>query len=349
MAKNYEQYMLRCIDLARNGKGRVAPNPMVGSIIVHNDTIIGEGFHEKFGGSHAEVNAINSVKDQSLLQESTLYVSLEPCSHSGKTPPCSDLLIEKKIKKVVIGSVDINSLVAGKGIEKLRRHGVDVVENVLENKCKELNKRFFTYHKYKRPFIILKWAQSRDGFIDVLRKAGSPIGPNWISNPISRMLVHKWRSNEQAILVGTNTVIFDNPGLDTRLWAGDSPLRMTIDKDLRIEKKAKLYDGSKPTTIFTRLDAKNSRNLEFVKIDFSTNILPQILQYTFNLGIQSIIVEGGRQLLQSFIDNNLWDEARVFYGNKDFQAGIKAPNINSAIKTEEKILDDSLIVYNNLN
>lgn len=337
--------MHRCIDLARNGKGRVAPNPIVGSVIVHNDNIIGEGYHMKYGEPHAEVNAINSVHNKLLLPESTLYVSLEPCSHTGKTPPCSDLIIEHKIKKVVIGTIDPNSLVAGKGIEKLRKAGIDVVEGVLEQECYELNKRFFTFHKQKRPYIILKWAQSRDGFLDTIRKAGTPIGPNWISNPVSQMLVHKWRSVEQAIMVGTNTIIYDNPRLNTRLWPGPSPLRVIVDRNGRIKKEARVFDGSVPTIVFTPKRFKNSENLEFIQIDIKNRDLKPILDHLYAREIQSLMVEGGEQLLQSFIQQNLWDEARIFKGEKDFKNGIKAPYLHATYKSFKKILDDSLVIY----
>lgn len=339
--------MHRCIDLARNGKGMVAPNPMVGSVIVHNGDIIGEGYHMQYGGPHAEVNAINSVDNKTLLPESTLYVSLEPCSHMGKTPPCSDLILNKKIKKVVIGTVDPNSLVAGRGIEKLRKAGVDVVVGVLEEECFELNKRFFTYHKLKRPYIILKWAQSRDGYLDINRQAGTPIGPNWISNPISRILVHKWRSVEQAIMVGTNTVIFDDPGLDTRFWPGNSPIRVILDRELRIQNSARVLDGKVPTMIFTEKELASFGNLEYIPIEFDANTLSSVLDELYARDIQSLLVEGGEKLLQSFIKKNLWDEARIFKGNKDFKDGIKAPSLHANYKSFKSIMDDSLVIYMN--
>jgi len=343
--QSYNKYMHRCIDLARNGKGRVAPNPMVGSVIVHNNNIIGEGYHKNYGGPHAEVNAIRSVHDKSLLPESTMYVSLEPCSHIGKTPPCSDLIIEEKIKKVVIGTIDPNSLVAGKGIEKLKKAGIEVVVNILEQECYQLNKRFFTFHKLKRPYIILKWAQSRDGFLDTIREAGTPIGPNWISNPISQILVHKWRSVEQAIMVGTNTVIYDNPRLNTRLWPGPSPLRIIVDREGKIKNDANVLDGSIPTIVFTTQRFKDSKNLEFIQIDKLNHDLNPILNHLYKRDIQSLIVEGGEQLLQSFIQQKLWDEARIFKGNKDFKNGIKAPDLHATYKSFKNILDDSLVIY----
>lgn len=339
--------MRRCIDLARNGKGRVSPNPMVGSIVVHNDLIIGEGYHQVYGGPHAEVNAINSVKNKDLLSESTLYVNLEPCSHTGKTPPCSDLIVKHKIKAVVIGSVDPNSLVAGKGIEKLRTAGIHVTNNILVDECAELNKRFFTFHKEKRPFIILKWAQSRDGYIDIKRTAGTPIGPNWISNPLSRMLVHKWRAVEKGIMVGTDTVVYDNPGLDTRYWPGNSPLRIIMDRQGRIPSDSKVFNGKVQTLVFCEEIPPDKENISHVKIDFNKNVLEQVLTHLYKENIQSILVEGGAKLLQSFINSNLWDEARVFKGQNDFKDGIPAPELNASTKSFKQILDDSLIIYSN--
>lgn len=341
--------MLRCIDLARNGKGTVSPNPMVGSVVVYKDKTIGEGYHQKFGGPHAEVNAIISVKDNSVLPESTLYVNLEPCSHMGKTPPCSDLIIRSGIRKVVIGTTDPNSVVAGRGIQKLIQAGIEVKSKVLEAECYELNKRFFTFHSLKRPYIILKWAQSRDGFIDINRQAGTPIGPNWISNPLSRILVHKWRSVEKAIMVGTNTVIYDNPALNTRLWPGNSPLRVIPDYHSRIPADARVFDGKIPTLVFTGAARKNSENLEFIASINTTNSLTHILDELYKREILSLMVEGGKRLLQSFIDENLWDEARVFKGNKDFHSGIKAPELHAPSKSYKKILDDSLVIHTNLN
>jgi diaminohydroxyphosphoribosylaminopyrimidine deaminase/5-amino-6-(5-phosphoribosylamino)uracil reductase len=347
MLQIYEKYMQRCIDLAKNGKGKVAPNPMVGSVVVYNDLIIGEGYHQYFGGPHAEVNAINSVKDKSLLPHSTLYVNLEPCAHSGKTPPCSDLIIAEKIKKVVIGISDPNSVVAGKGIQKLSDSGIEVVRDILKDECLELNKRFFTFHLHHRPYVILKWAQSRDGFIDIHRTPDTPIGPNWISNPVSRMLVHKWRSVEQAIMVGTNTVIFDNPSLDTRLWKGNSPVRVIPDRLGKIPDTAKVFDGKNKTIVFTEKFKENKINLEFVKIEFSKDTLPLILSYLYKNNIQSVLIEGGGKLIQSFIEAELWDEARVFKGHADFRSGIKAPQLLEKSKSFIYILNDSLFIYQN--
>jgi diaminohydroxyphosphoribosylaminopyrimidine deaminase / 5-amino-6-(5-phosphoribosylamino)uracil reductase len=349
MVQIYEKYMQRCIDLARNGKGRVAPNPMVGSVIVYNDRIIGEGYHQYFGGAHAEVNAIRSVTEKSLLPQSTLYVNLEPCAHSGKTPPCSDLIVSEKIKKVVIGTVDPNSMVAGRGIQRLRNSGVEVIENILKEDCQELNKRFLTFHKHHRPYVILKWAQSNDGYIDIVRSPGTPIGPNWISNPVSRMLVHKWRSVEQAIMVGTNTVIYDNPSLDTRLWSGRSPLRVVPDRIGRIPESAKIFDGKHKTIVFTEIPKDNTANVEFIKVDFNQNVIDQMLEHLFTNDIQSVMVEGGSRLIQSFIESGVWDEARVFVGHTNFKSGIKAPHLSFDPASSKSILNDKLLIYQNLH
>ena len=347
MEQNYKKYIRRCIDIALNGKGFTKTNPMVGCVIEHNGEIIGEGFHEAYGEPHAEVNAINAVKDKSKLTSSTLYVSLEPCAHMGKTPPCSDLIIEMRIPKVVIGSRDPNSLVAGKGIAKLKQANVEVIEDILEEDCMDINNRFFTYHSKKRPYIILKWAESADGFIDIERKAGSPIGPNWISNPISRMLVHKWRSEENAIMVGTNTVVFDNPSLTTRLWPGNSPLRVVLDRHNRLSSKANIFSGEVPTLVFSEKIINSSENLTYIGLDFDKQPLQQIVRHLWDMEIQSVIIEGGKKLLQTFIDANLWDEARVFKGKNQFTKGLKAPVIANTSSEVNRILDDYLYFYKN--
>lgn len=347
MEQNYKKYIRRCIDLALNGKGHTKTNPMVGCVIVNNDRVIGEGYHEYYGGPHAEVNAINSVKDKSLLVKSTLYVSLEPCAHTGKTPPCSDLIVRLKIPKVVIGSRDPNSLVAGKGIEKLKRANIEVVEGVLEDECMVLNNRFFTYHSKKRPYIILKWAESADGFMDIERDAGTPIGPNWISNPISRMLVHKWRSEENAILVGTNTVLADNPSLTTRLWNGNSPVRVVLDRRSRLPLDSNVFSNKAATLIFTEESSKEIDNLSYYQIDFTVPPIEAILNQLWVNEIQSVIIEGGKKVLQSFIDSNYWDEARIFRGNTVFQKGLSAPQIKNKVFSIDSILDDTLLLYKN--
>lgn len=340
-----ETYMQRCLELAIKGFGNVAPNPMVGCVIVCDDKIIGEGYHQQYGQAHAEVNAINSVINKELLLKSTLYVNLEPCSHHGKTPPCADLIISHKIPNVVIGSMDHNSVVNGRGIEKLTKAGINVTVDVLEDECKKLNKRFFTYHEKKRPYIILKWAQTSDGFIDVKRNEENPGKALQITNAESRKLLHQWRSQEQAIMVGTNTALLDNPQLTVREWQGKNPLRITIDKWLRIPKQYHLFDKSTPTIIFTAVDEPSVINLEFVKIDFEQAIIPQILNELFQRNIQSMLVEGGEQLLNSFIEFDTWDEARVFISDKKIEKGVKAPVLKMNPSSKENISGDKLITF----
>jgi diaminohydroxyphosphoribosylaminopyrimidine deaminase/5-amino-6-(5-phosphoribosylamino)uracil reductase len=343
--KLHEKYMSRCLDLAKNGLGTTYPNPLVGSVIVHKDRIIGEGWHYKAGQPHAEVNAITSVSNSALLKDATIYVNLEPCSHHGKTPPCANLIIEKGIQKVVIGTVDPNPKVAGQGIQKLKEAGCEVVVGVLEEECRELNKRFFTFQTKKRPYIFLKWAQTADGFIAPTQRDKQQ--PVWITSDYSRQLVHKQRAEEQAIIVGTNTVIEDNPSLTTRNWNGNSPLRIVVDRSLRIPKGASVYDKSVPTLFFTEKRIERQPNLLFEQIDFSENIIPQICDSLYKQGLQSLIVEGGTRLLQSFIDSNLWDEALAFSGKIAFGEGVKAPNINGRLLSEKTIETDMLKHYKN--
>jgi diaminohydroxyphosphoribosylaminopyrimidine deaminase/5-amino-6-(5-phosphoribosylamino)uracil reductase len=342
----HEKYIKRCIELAKNGLGATYPNPLVGSVIVHRDSIIGEGWHQKAGGPHAEVNAVNSVKDESLLKKSTIYVSLEPCSHYGKTPPCSDLIIAKGIKKVVIGTVDPFAEVAGRGIKKLMEAGCEVQVGVLEQECQDLNKRFFTFHQKKRPYIILKWAQTADGFI--APKIQEKREPVWITNQYSKQLVHKWRSEEQAILVGTNTAIADNPKLNTRLWKGENPVRVVIDKDLKIPQESALFDGTIKTIVLTENEKKSdNNNLAFEKLDFQQDLPNQICEVLYRHNLQSVIIEGGAKTLQTFIDNNLWDEARVFTGISEFHKGIKAPEFSGKMFSETALERDTLKFYKN--
>ena len=316
---------------------------MVGAVIVHNEIIIGEGWHYQSGEPHAEVNAINSVKDKTLLKEATIYVSLEPCSHYGKTPPCANLIIEYNIPNVVIGCVDSFSEVSGKGIEKLQQSGCNVIVGVLEKESIELNKRFFTYHTKKRPYIILKWAESNDGFIAPINNSEI----TWITNTYSRQLVHKLRAEEQAILVGTNTAITDNPKLDCRTWYGNNPVRIVLDRTLKISTDNQLFDGSVKTIVLTELKKRNSENLFFEVIDFSENIPLQIYHVLYKHQLQSVIIEGGCKTLQSFIDENLWDEAHVFKGNTFFENGIKSPNFKGQIIHSKNIKKDTLTLYTN--
>lgn len=340
--------MYRCLELARLGAGRVAPNPMVGCVIVHQGEIIGEGFHRDYGKAHAEVNAINAVKNQELLVESTIYVSLEPCAHRGLTPPCSELIIGKKIPKVVIGTIDPFNAVAGKGIEKLQKAGVTVTTGVLEKECREINKRFITFHEKKRPYVILKWAQTLDGFIDIERTRTNYGQPTWITGDLALRLVHKIRSEENAILVGRKTALKDNPSLTTRHWPGHSPVRLLIDKNLQLPKSLHLFDNSHKTFVFNAKKNSVELNLYFVKIDFEKNIINQITDFLYHEKILSVIVEGGKQLLESFIELDLWDEAHVFTGNKFFSRGIKAPPVLGKLVASEKLDNDVLHVFRNI-
>jgi diaminohydroxyphosphoribosylaminopyrimidine deaminase/5-amino-6-(5-phosphoribosylamino)uracil reductase len=324
-----EKYIRRCIQLARNGMCNAAPNPMVGAVIVHNDRIIGEGYHARCGEGHAEVNAIRSVKDESLLQESTIYVSLEPCSHYGKTPPCADLIIRKSIPRVVVGCVDPFSLVSGRGIQKLKDAGIDVKVGVLEAECRQLIKRFVTFNTQQRPYITLKWAESADGFIDINREEGQPVV---LSTPITLMYVHKQRAEHHAILVGRRTALLDNPSLTTRNWYGKNPVRLVIDKELTLPTSLKLFDGSAPTWIFTAQDKASTSQVTYFKLDFSRSILPQILQKLYENKLQALLVEGGSQLLQSFIDEGLWDEIYTEHSAKVLENGVKGPVIPAGYK-----------------
>lgn len=321
-----EKYIARCIQLAKNGLCNAAPNPMVGAVIVHNDTIIGEGYHIRCGEAHAEVNAVRSVKDESLLKESTIYVSLEPCSHHGKTPPCADLIINKGIPRVVVGCQDPFSLVAGRGIAKLREAGIEVKVGVLEEECRQLIRRFVTFNTLRRPFITLKWAESADGFIDLHRTEGHPY---IFSSPLSSMLVHKRRAEHSAILVGRRTALLDNPSLTTRNWFGKNPVRMVIDKDLALPKHLALFDGSVRTLVFTqREDTSNRPNVEHIRLDFKIDILPQIMEVLYKEKLQSLMVEGGSILFQSFIDAGCWDEAYIEQSDAHLKDGVKAPSFS---------------------
>jgi diaminohydroxyphosphoribosylaminopyrimidine deaminase/5-amino-6-(5-phosphoribosylamino)uracil reductase len=344
----HEKYIKRCIELAKNGFGTTYPNPMVGSVIVYNDQIIGEGWHKKAGEPHAEVNAVRSVKDKSLLKRATIYVSLEPCSHYGKTPPCCDLIIANEIPNVVVGTVDPNEKVAGNGIKKLIESGINVTVGILEKECHELNKRFFTFHNKKRPYIILKWAESQDGFLAPEKQTDQERKPVWITNQYSRQLVHKWRSEEQAILVGTQTVVDDNPKLNVRDWFGNNPVRVVLDQNSRISRDSFIFDDSVKTIIFTKSEISfSAENITFEVIDFSQNIIPQILAVLHQNQIQSIIIEGGLHTLQAFIDQDIWDEARIFIGETTFTKGTKAPVLQKKTTTKTHIQNDELIYVRN--
>jgi diaminohydroxyphosphoribosylaminopyrimidine deaminase / 5-amino-6-(5-phosphoribosylamino)uracil reductase len=345
-----EFYMARCIQLAQNGIGTARPNPSVGCVIVYEDQIIGEGFTSPYGESHAEVNAISSVGNKSLLEMATLYVTLEPCAHFGKTPPCADLIIKYKIPKVIIGCIDTHSVVAGKGIERLISKGCDVKIGVLEKECKEQHKRFFTVQNKNRPYIILKWAETEDSFIAPLKKDKNR--PVWISNAYAQQVVHKWRSKEHAILIGTNTAISDSPKLDVRYWGGEAPVRIVLDQGLRIPSTNSLFDGNVKTIVCTgisKLENTNSReNLIFEGIDFSKKVADEICKVLMKHNIQSVIIEGGSKTLQTFIDAFLWDEARVLFGDITFGEGVKAPVFLEAIYEEDDLKGTKLRIYKNL-
>lgn len=343
----HETYMRRCLQLARQAEGLTWPNPMVGSVIVHQGKIIGEGYHRKAGGPHAEVWAIESVKNQKLLKESTLYVNLEPCSHYGKTPPCSLLIQQKKIPRVVIGSTDTFSEVSGRGIAMLRAAGIDVQVSILEKESRELNRRFFTYHEKKRPYIILKWAETQDGFIDIDREEMPDNRPTWITNEHARRMVHLWRSREQSILVGSITARKDNPSLTVRDWTGAHPLRMVLDRNGTLPDHLSLFDGSAPTIVFTSNEERHYNHAEKVNIAMYANPIEAILETVYQRQIQSIIVEGGAQLINTFIDMDLWDEARVFIGSVWFKSGVKAPRLKNKPIEIEKFGSSNLYIYRN--
>lgn len=335
------QFMRRALELAEWGRGQASPNPMVGCVIVYDNRIIGEGYHQQYGGPHAEPNAVHSVVHPELLQEATVYVTLEPCAHFGKTPPCAQLLIDKQVKKVVVAVKDPNPLVAGKGIQMLREAGIDVEEGLLEEEAAALNKRFFTQIQKKRPYVILKWAQTKDGFV-----ARGDYSSKWISNAYSRQLVHRWRAEEDAIMVGTKTAYYDNPRLNTRDWEGKDPVRVVIDKKLTLDNNLHLFDRSQLTICYNLEKDEVEENLSFVKLkqDFG---IQDILDDLHSRNIQSLIVEGGSFLLQMFISEGLWDEARVFIGESRFGSGISAPLLNQKAEEMTNIMGDLLCLYKN--
>lgn len=355
----HETYMQRCIDLATLSAGRVAPNPMVGAVLVYENRIIGEGYHQDYGGPHAEVNCIRSVKetDQHLIRDASLYVSLEPCAHFGRTPPCADLVIESNIRKVFIGCRDPFTEVNGKGIEKLKTAGIEVTTDVLVNECKDLNKRFFTFQIRHRPYIVLKWAQTQNGKITAIPPKPSPVEIAYenafnerlfISNEYTNRLVHKWRSQEASILVGTNTAFLDNPGLTNRYWRGPTPTRLVVDLDLKLPSDLKMFNDDKSYTIvfntkqheLNNILQKGSKGVGFYQVTHDVSLVKQIVHALYQLKIQSVLVEGGAKLLQSFIDEELWDEARVIT-NAGLQVanGLSAPSLSS----HQLVRDDAII------
>ena len=344
----HEKYMQRCIELARLGAGQVSPNPMVGAVVVHDGKIIGEGYHQKYGQAHAEVNAIAQVTDKfdnaaELLKQSVIYVSLEPCAHYGKTPPCADLIIKHQIPLVVVGCRDPFDQVDGKGIEKLKAAGIEVITGVLEKECQWLNRRFFTKVQKHRPYIILKWAQTGDGFF-----APADNTQLWITGEESRRLVHQWRSEEDAVLVGKNTAAIDNPRLNVRYGDGRSPKRVVIDRRLELNKDLNIFDQSVDTFVFNEVKFDVDGRNKYIALEDFNNFVPQYILYQLYLqDIQSVIIEGGAHTLQSFIEAGLWDEARIFTGKTILKNGIKAPQITGIIAEEFPSGDDRLqIVYN---
>jgi diaminohydroxyphosphoribosylaminopyrimidine deaminase/5-amino-6-(5-phosphoribosylamino)uracil reductase len=337
----HEIYMHRCIELARLGAGSVAPNPMVGAILVHNGRIIGEGYHQKFGEAHAEPNCIASVRsdDKHLIRDSAMYVSLEPCAHYGKTPPCADLIISNEIPNVIVGCADPFKQVNGKGIEKLKNKGINVVQGVLEKECRELNKRFFTFYENDRPYIILKWAESANGKI-----AGPGSERLRITNKFTNRLVHKWRSEESAILVGTTTAFSDNPELTTRLWSGNNPVRLVVDMDLKLSSSLKIFNNTAKTIVFNKQRHEERGHILFYQVTEGVSLVQQITNALYQLKIQSVIVEGGAKLLQSFIDEKMWDEARVIRNEQLIIGnGLASPKLNFYAKIRAgRIFDDRI-------
>lgn len=343
------KYMYRALQLAQLQLPLAMPNPSVGAVLVYKDTIIGEGFTAPFGGSHAEVRAIERVQNKALLAQSTLYVTLEPCSHFGKTPPCSLFILQHGIKRVVVGCIDPFSKVSGKGIEQLREHGVEVIVGVLEQECRAVNQRFFTFHLQKRPYVVLKWAMSSDGFIAPLHKNKQK--PVWLSNPYSRQLTHKWRTEEQALLVGTQTVLSDNPSLTSRDWFGKHPVRLYIDRTGKVDNSYELTNQKVQTICITHQHPENPlAGIEYEVINFSEPIAHQILNVLYRYQLQSVIIEGGTKTLQQFIDANLWDEARIFQAPILLSKGVQAPKlIHHQLEARYTIDQDQLLMYKNSN
>ncbi len=333
---SHEIYMRRALELARNGAGSVSPNPLVGAVIVYRGGIIAEGWHRQYGGPHAEINALNAVADTDVLKESTLYVTLEPCSHTGKTPPCADAIIHRGLQQVVVANQDPNPVVAGNGIRRLREAGIDVVTDILTEEGHQLNRRFFTYMQKSRPHIILKWAETADGFI-----ARENHDSKWISDEYSRQLVHKWRTEEDAVLVGSGTARFDNPFLNVRNWTGRNPIRIVIDRHLKLRDELNLFDGKQTTYCYNLHKDEIRENLVFVKVEEDA-MLDSITKHMFSEKVQSIIVEGGAETLRNFIAANLWDEARIFISPTTFERGIPAPAVSGLSSKPISLANDTL-------
>jgi diaminohydroxyphosphoribosylaminopyrimidine deaminase/5-amino-6-(5-phosphoribosylamino)uracil reductase len=346
--QKHELYMNRCLQLARLGAGRVAPNPMVGSVLVYEDRIIGEGYHQEYGKAHAEVNCVNSVgyEDKALIEKSVIYVSLEPCAHFGKTPPCANLIIKHKIKTVVVGCRDPFKQVDGKGIERIENAGITVIKGVLENDCQNLNRRFFTFHTKKRPYIIIKWAQSKNHKI-----ANADFSRVLISNAYSNRLVHKWRSEEAGIMVGTNTALQDDPALNTRNWTRPNPIRLVVDMNVRLPSTLQVFDGNQKTIIFNGIKNEELQNVTYYKIEKEPSFVQALLKACYKLNIQSVLIEGGSRLAESFINENAWDEARVIENTQlIIHNGLRAPLLsNHQLISSEAISTDVISYYKNLN
>jgi diaminohydroxyphosphoribosylaminopyrimidine deaminase/5-amino-6-(5-phosphoribosylamino)uracil reductase len=340
-------FMKRCLDLAVRAEGMTYPNPMVGSVVVYEGVIIGEGYHLKSGMPHAEVNAINSVRDKSLLSKSALYVSLEPCSHKGLTPPCTDFIISNKIPRIVVGTTDTSGKVSGKGISSLKAAGCDLINGVLEAECRRINRRFFTFHEKRRPYITLKWAQSADRFMDIIRNNSNRAEPNWITGRSERVLVHKWRAEEEVILVGAGTVRADNPRLNVRYWKGKDPTRIILSRSADLKDYLSENETNGTIIVFTSNLEKDLGNA--IRIRMKENIPPslQVIDYLYNEKIQSLFIEGGATVLTHFIENGLWDEARIFTGNKNFIAGVNAPLITGKILSDTDFEKSRLTVLTN--
>jgi diaminohydroxyphosphoribosylaminopyrimidine deaminase / 5-amino-6-(5-phosphoribosylamino)uracil reductase len=341
------KFMRRCLELAGKAEGLTFPNPVVGSVIVNNGKIVGEGYHLKSGGPHAEVIAINSVRDKEVLKYSSLYVNLEPCSHTGKTPPCSDLIASVKIPRVVIGTIDTSDKVSGEGISILKKSGCEIITGVLEVECRELNKRFFTFHEKKRPYIILKWAQSADGFLDIKRSNKTETDPRWISGKPERILVHKWRASEQAILIGAGTLRMDHPQLNVRLWKGINPVRLFLSGSGLVGNESFINQMNDKDIVFTHNTQSVTGPAMKVKLNHNETSASQIVKHLYNMGLQSVLIEGGALVLNHFISLGFWDEARIFYGNSNFGDGVKAPDISGNVYSKTSFSMCSLEMISN--
>lgn len=339
------KFMRRCLELASKAEGFTYPNPMVGSVIVYNDKILGEGYHLRSGESHAEVNAINSVSDKAKLKESTLYVNLEPCSHFGKTPPCADFIISHKIPRVVIGTIDTSDNVSGNGVKRLREAGCEVKTGTIEEECIRLNRRFFTFHEKRRPYITLKWAQSADGYLDIIRSGDHKKEPTWITGKPERVLVHKWRASEQSILAGAGTMRADNPHLNVREWKGSDPLKLILSSSGSLNIQSFVNSISSKVIVFTHNSETDIPGVVKVLLDEKVSSSVQISGYLYASGIQSLFIEGGAEVLDHFISTGMWDEARIFTGNAFFKGGVKSPLINGTLFSKTVFSGSSLEIY----